>query len=116
MDLNQDSASTSQACCNIIRCFLAAAALACLEPLINAVGVGFCFTAIAGITSICIPVLLFKRTRGWGCRRERERARIAAVEPDSGVGRIQERLGLRNSSRPEELEKPIVGPVIDIEK
>ncbi|RFU23948.1 hypothetical protein B7463_g12393, partial [Scytalidium lignicola] len=104
MDLNQDSASTSQACCNIIRCSLAAAALACLDPLVNVVGVGFCFTIIGGITSICIPVLLLERTRGWGWRLERERLRIAAVEPDSGVERFRERLELRNTNRPEELE------------
>lgn len=93
MDLNQDSASTAQACCNIIRCFLAAAAMACLEPLINAVGIGFCFTIIAGITSICIPILLFERKRGWGWRRERERLRIATQEADGG-NRCNPREGL----------------------
>ena len=50
IDLHPLRPSTAQASLNIVRCTFAAGGLAALQPLINAVGSGWCFTIIALIT------------------------------------------------------------------
>ncbi|KAI9780423.1 MAG: hypothetical protein M1839_006697 [Geoglossum umbratile] len=92
-DLNQESASTAQAACNIVRCLLAAAAMSCIQIIIDHVGVGFCFTIIAAITALCLPLLAVERAKGLGWRQSRERGRaniIAPAEEESRAGSPKE--------------------------
>ena len=72
VDLHPLSPATAQASLNIARCTLAAASLAVLQPLMDAVGAGWCFTIIALITggtaAVCVLIARF-----WGERWRRER-------------------------------------------
>ena len=60
IDLNPLRPAAAQASLNLIRCSLAAASLAALEPLINGIGVGWCFTIIGlttgGTATACVTV------------------------------------------------------------
>ncbi|KAI0188996.1 major facilitator superfamily domain-containing protein [Xylaria flabelliformis] len=55
-DLNADRSATAQGASSIIRCLLAAAATAAVEPLAGAVGLGWCFVVYALIVSINLPL------------------------------------------------------------
>ena len=72
IDLHPSRPSTAQASINIVRCTLAAAALASLQPLINAVGAGWCFTIVSGVAGgtglVCVWI-----ARAFGERWRRER-------------------------------------------
>lgn len=76
VDLHPLSPATAQASLNLARCTLAAASLAGLQPLMDAVGSGWCFTIIAlvtgGTATVCVII-----ARLWGeCwRRERQTSR-----------------------------------------
>ena len=65
--------ATAQASLNIVRCTLAAASLAALQPLLDAVGVGWCFSIAAMVTG-GTAVLCMVVVRIWGewWRRERQ--------------------------------------------
>lgn len=75
MDLDQENASAAQACCNFVRCLLAAGALAGLQPLVDEVGDGFTFTLIGVLTALCAPLLMLERWRSWNWRRDRKLSR-----------------------------------------
>ncbi|KAI0166548.1 major facilitator superfamily transporter [Xylariaceae sp. FL1272] len=57
-DLNPDRSSTAAASANIVRCLLAAAGTAALQPIIDGVGPGWCFTIFGGLIGVCVPLLL----------------------------------------------------------
>ena len=63
-DLNPENSSTVQASYNLVRCLTNAAGIAALQPLINCVGPGWCFSIFAVIGVICIPPLLLLRLNG----------------------------------------------------
>lgn len=73
VDLHPSRPSTAQASLNMVRCTLAAGGLAALQPLINAVGVGWCYTMIAlatgGMTTACV---ILGRAWGENWRRQRQ--------------------------------------------
>ena len=79
VDLHPLSPATAQASLNIVRCTLAAASLAALQPLLDAVGSGWCFTIIAlvtgGTAAVCVII-----ARVWGERWRRERQSSRASE------------------------------------
>lgn len=50
VDLHPKRPATAQASVNLIRCSMAGAALAALQPLINTIGAGWCFVVFAGLT------------------------------------------------------------------
>ncbi|KAF2253563.1 putative major facilitator superfamily transporter [Trematosphaeria pertusa] len=85
MDLDQENASAAQACCNFVRCFLAAGALAGLQPLIDKVGDGFTFTFIGALTALCAPLLMLERRKGWNWRQHQRTSRQSTV-PLRSVG------------------------------
>ncbi|KAI9705568.1 MAG: hypothetical protein M1836_006324 [Candelina mexicana] len=94
-DLNPSQSATAQAGYNLIRCALSAGGIASLQALINAIGVGWCFTIYGIIGAICIPILMVLRSHGmqWrtgshsphGCaaRSKRRLARSFTVRHDS---------------------------------
>ena len=56
VDFNQSRPATATASYNLVRCSLAAAGAAWLEPLITATNVGWCFSVYALMCAITIPV------------------------------------------------------------
>lgn len=75
IDLHPSSPSTARASLNVVRCILAAGGLAALQPLIDAVGVGWCYTVIAlgtGGTAIACTIC----GRIWGDRWRTKRHNI----------------------------------------
>ena len=67
-DLNPDRSATVQASYNLVRCLMNAAGVAALQPMIDNVGVGWCFTVFAAIGALCIPSLWLLRSRGLAWR------------------------------------------------
>ncbi|RYO99670.1 hypothetical protein DL765_010924 [Monosporascus sp. GIB2] len=74
-DLNPDRPSTAAASANIVRCALAAASLAALQPVIDSVGAGWCFTIFGLLCSLCGPMLLLEMRMGPRWRRARGAAK-----------------------------------------
>ncbi|KAH7323207.1 major facilitator superfamily transporter [Stachybotrys elegans] len=58
-DLNTDRSSTAAASANLIRCALSAGALAGLQPLMDHVGIGWCFTLFGMLGGLCAPAILW---------------------------------------------------------
>ncbi|KAK8045007.1 hypothetical protein PG993_005031, partial [Apiospora rasikravindrae] len=71
-DLNPSQSSTAAASANIVRCSLAAASLAVVQIVIDAVGVGWCFTILGLLSGCCGPLLLLEMKQGqtWRMRRK----------------------------------------------
>lgn len=57
--------STAQAAYSVVRCGLAAGGLAALSPVVESVGVGWCFTVMMGLTLPCAPLLGGVWVWGW---------------------------------------------------
>ncbi|KAH6677029.1 major facilitator superfamily transporter [Plectosphaerella plurivora] len=56
-DLNAGRSSTAAASANLVRCALAAPALAAVQPMIDGIGVGWCFTLFGALAAMCAPLL-----------------------------------------------------------
>ena len=63
-DLNPKNSSTVQASYNLVRCLTNAIGIAVLQPLVDCVGAGWCFSIFAVMGVICIPLLLLLRLKG----------------------------------------------------
>ena len=63
-DLNPNRSATVQAGYNLVRCALNAGGIAGLQALIDAIGVGWCFTVYGIIGASRIPIFLVLRNRG----------------------------------------------------
>ncbi len=73
VDLHPSRPSTAQASLNIVRCTFAAGGLAALQPLINAVGTGWCYTMIALVTGgTATACSIIGRVWGESWRRQRQ--------------------------------------------
>ncbi|KAI1081029.1 major facilitator superfamily transporter [Whalleya microplaca] len=70
-DLNPNQSSTAAASANIVRCALAAGGLAALQPLIDAVGPGWCFTIFGLLSGLCGLLLLLEIQLGPRWRQSR---------------------------------------------
>lgn len=80
-DLNHDVPSTAQASCNLARCILAGIGLAVLQPIVDSIGVGWCFTLIAAISAMPMPLLMLQwhRSVAWRttkCRGTNQRTKL----------------------------------------
>lgn len=64
VDLNPDETGLASVAASVIRCLAAAAGVAVLEPMLDAVGAGWTFTVYALIAVLAIPLLLTLRTFG----------------------------------------------------
>ena len=71
-DFNPGRSSTARAAYSIVRCGLAAGGVAALRPLVESVGVGWCFTIATRASVLCAPLLVGLWLCGWGWRRERQ--------------------------------------------
>lgn len=71
MDLDPDCAATVQAVSNLLRCSLAAGALAILGTVLDRIGPGGTFPVIAGVTAVCFPIFLVEKSRGQDWRKRR---------------------------------------------
>ena len=69
-DLNPDQSATIQASYSLIRCTSSAGGIAGLQALIDAAGVGWCFTFYAIVGASCIPIFMLVRRRGMRWRTE----------------------------------------------
>jgi MFS family permease len=63
-DLNPDRSSAAQACYNLVKCLLSAGAVAVLKPVVDSLGIGWCFTVYSSIGLLCIPMLFLLRLNG----------------------------------------------------
>ena len=70
-DLNANKSSTVQASYNLVRCLLNAVGIAAVQPMIDAVGDGWCFTIFAGIGVLCAPLLYLLRRNGLHWRQRK---------------------------------------------
>jgi MFS family permease len=73
-DFNVDRSSTAQASYSLVRCAVAAGVVAVLEPLLERVGVGWCFMVYAALGALCIPMLLVLWRYGWVWRKKEAQA------------------------------------------
>ncbi|KAI0886352.1 MFS general substrate transporter [Annulohypoxylon maeteangense] len=64
VDLHPDRSSSAQAANNLVRCEFAAIGLAVLEPMLRALGPGWCFVIFALIHSLTLPALWILGEKG----------------------------------------------------
>ncbi|KAH9905949.1 MFS general substrate transporter [Xylariomycetidae sp. FL2044] len=67
-DLNENKSATAQGACSFIRCLGAAGAIAAMQPLADAVDLGWCFAIYAVLMASEVPIVWLI------CRRSRTRA------------------------------------------
>ena len=73
MDISPQNTSTAAAAGNITRCALSAAAVAAMQPLLDVMGEGWFFTALAATSGILsVVATIFIRIRGMAWRNERQ--------------------------------------------
>ncbi len=84
MDKNHRNPAAAQASSNIVRCTFAAIAVAFLEDLINALGIGWTFTILGGLCLVATGLFLVDYHRGtvW---RQRSLARLLHQQDRSGT-------------------------------
>ena len=84
VDVFPESPSTAAAAASVVRCSLAASGVAALQPLLNVLGIGWYFTALAIVSSIFGFVLVLAiQTHGSKWRSER-RAKTTKALRDHG--------------------------------
>ena len=65
VDLNYSTPATATAANNLVRCLLGAGSTALVHPILNTLGRGWTYTALAGVWVVIVgPVLLV--ICGWG--------------------------------------------------
>jgi hypothetical protein len=73
VDISPQNPSTAAAAGNITRCVLSAAAIAAMQPLLDAIGCGWYFTAVAALSGLLSAVAtFFIRLKGMTWRNERQ--------------------------------------------
>lgn len=69
-DLNTTKAATARGASNFVRCLLAGACIAALEPLANATNLAWCFGLLGILQLFAIPVAWILERRGLRWRAE----------------------------------------------
>jgi len=73
VDISPQNTSTAAAAGNITRCAISAAAVAAMQPLLDVMGEGWFFTALAATSGILsVVATIFIRIRGMAWRNERQ--------------------------------------------
>jgi hypothetical protein len=73
VDISPKNTSTAAAAGNITRCILSAAAVAAMQPLLEVMGRGWFFTALAlfsGVLSMAATVLIRQKGKMWRNKRQ----------------------------------------------
>lgn len=91
VDLNRSNPSSASAALNLARCWLGAAGVAAVVPMLNAIGIGWVSIFVAGLWAVMSPTVLFVMKRGPRWREEKwlkeeaEEAKSSAVvtQPES---------------------------------
>lgn len=83
VDQNKESPATAVAAMNLFRCLLGAGAAAVATPCINAIGIGWTGTLVAGIWVLCCPMLWIVMLKGHGWREEKRRKMEVLKEAES---------------------------------
>jgi hypothetical protein len=71
VDLNRDNPSSATAAMNLSRCWLGAAGVAAVVPMLNAIGFGWVAVFVAGIWALMSPIVLLVIRWGPGWREEK---------------------------------------------
>ncbi|XHG02471.1 hypothetical protein AWENTII_005822 [Aspergillus wentii] len=86
VDLYPSTAATATAANNFVRCLLGAGATALIDPMLSAMGRGWCFTFIAFVMLGTAPLLLIVICFGPGWREERRLKQEARATKSTVVG------------------------------
>jgi hypothetical protein len=70
VDINHRSPSAATASTSLVRCAMAAIAMAFLEDLIKAVGIGWTFTFMGGLCLICLGLFALDYHKGMSWRQK----------------------------------------------
>ena len=100
VDLNRESSGTATAAMNLVRCWMGAGAVAFVNPVLNAIGLGWTSVLVAGVWILISPVMLVilkygprwreqARLKGIEKEKEREAARKAAGGNEEGGGSVE---------------------------
>lgn len=68
-DINIGNGASLGAAMNLVRCLMGAGGAAAITPLINAIGIGYAATMIAGIWIITLPALWLVYKKGYQWRK-----------------------------------------------
>lgn len=84
VDLYPESPAMVSATNNMARCLIGAVATAVVQPMIEGMGLGGCYTLVAGVGIFAVPmaVVLVKRGPRW---REQRRIRIEGATKAASV-------------------------------
>lgn len=77
-DLNIHQSATAQAASNLVRCLSAGAAIAALQPLVDAAGPAWCFAIYAVVVLLEVPLVWLLRARGMKWRNSQQAAQLAS--------------------------------------
>lgn len=93
IDINHTRPATAQASSNIIRCALAATAVAILEEMFKGMGIGWTFTLLGLLIGGGSGGLYWaERKWGWGWRvPEKETQKEDGAQIRNGDGRVEEK-------------------------
>lgn len=99
IDLNRDAPGSASAASNLVRCWIGAAAVAIVEPLLKAIGNGWVCVLVAGIWVLASPFIFLVMRHGPKWRREkrekemeREKQRKKRAEDGIEEGMVSEKL------------------------
>ena len=83
-DLNPTRAATVRGAANLVRCALAGACIAALQPMVDGIGLGWCFGILAILQVLAIPMVWQLETKGvrW---RQRQASQTALAGPERTV-------------------------------
>ncbi|KAJ5691763.1 hypothetical protein N7462_001186 [Penicillium macrosclerotiorum] len=80
VDINHGSAATAVAANNLCRCLMGAGTTGFVAPLIDAIGIGWTATMVAGLWIVCSPLLWVVFLRGYSWRQTEARQRGQELE------------------------------------
>lgn len=68
-DINTGNGASLGAAMNLVRCLISAGAVAAVTPLIDAIGIGYAATIVAGIWIVTLPALWLVYSKGYQWRK-----------------------------------------------
>ncbi|KAJ6456371.1 MFS general substrate transporter [Mycena sanguinolenta] len=89
VDLMPTQGSAITACNNLVRCSLGAGLVSAIQPLLDALGAGYAYLLLGGISALLGPLLYLVMYIGPRCRARR--IRIAEMQKEAQKEREQER-------------------------